>query len=104
MNRVVAEAAGEAHVLSAGQRAFDPRLSLPGPEIGHHPAGRASVGAGHLLGADRGCSPAPTAMPFFGADAEGRAGFVEGDDEVIVAAAADQLQPAAAARDGSISA
>ena len=98
VDRVVAEAAGDAHVLRPVERAFDREAVVAGAEVGDQPAGGAFARAGRLHGADPRAARAE-GDALLGGDAEGRAGFVEGDREVIVTTAADQLQAAAAAGD-----
>ena len=99
VDRVVAEAAGEADAADRHQRAFDPQAVVAGAEVGHQPA-RRDRSAGQetcvrrcrrvrAAGADR--------QPLLRGDAEGLGRFVEGDDELVAAAAADHLQAGAAA-------
>src|ERR1044072_6309365 len=94
-DRVVALAAGDAHVLGALERALDHQAVVAGAEVGHQPASRGGVtgdlgrGGAVAAGADRDAVA--------GADAEGRSHLVEGDDELVVAGAADDREPGAAA-------
>src|SRR6476620_322469 len=99
VDRVVAEAAGEADAADREQRAFDAEAVVAGAEVRHQPARRPVRRAGDDLGIVRRVRAAfADRQPRFGADAEGLGRFVVGDDELVRADATDHLQPGAAAR------
>ena len=86
------------HAADRLERAFDHQAVVAGTEVGHQPPPGAVGRAGHRRRAVRGV-PAARAdrHPLFRGDAEGLAGVVVGDDELVAATAADDLQASAAA-------
>ena len=99
---VVAGAAGDADVLDRRQGALDPEAVVAGAEFGHQPAGGAADGAGDLAevgGVGVFAAFADGDRPGV-VDPEGPGAFVEGDRDVVGAAAADELEAAASARGG----
>src|SRR6185295_4293501 len=91
VDRVVAETAGEPNVLRPLQRAFGREAVVAGTQVGHHPARRPFGRASDLHGAGP-IAAGPHRNSLLSRDAKGRRGFVESDDEVVVAPTADQLQ------------
>ncbi len=103
---VVAAAAGEAELPTASSEPWTRSLSAPGPRSAISqrpgpPAGQETVVlclARTLSVAGGKTQPGPAASEPDRGDAEGARGFVEGDPEVVAAAAADDLQAGAATR------
>ncbi len=79
---------------------FHPEAVVARAEVGHQPAARAvgRTGDGRRAAAARARSPGRSPAPFLAVTPKVCARFVEGDDELVAATAADHLQAGAAAR------